>query len=203
MRRLFVLFALGLLTASCDDDLVDIPAAASPPPPSEIMPLAVGNTWWTTSIDRYSVPGETLTVSIRRQVVQDTVVNGETWYYLVIGDTTPRKIGHWAANRDDGYYGVDRRDASFTPFLQVLYPCRAGDRYPHGDDTVVVAATDAVIEVGGTEYTCQEHCLRTGQDSMVQYFVPGLGAVLSKIFLEVDSNQSEDIEELLDSAHIN
>lgn len=196
--RCSLLLAIVLISVvSCSDDK----STGGDGTPTYIVPLAVGNRWWGTVINR---TGDTPDTSSGYQVIsKDSVVNDETWYRLTINEAAPRPLGVWRANRPDGHYRLDHDNLEWVAKLEILYPCREGDQYNRGNYPVTVVATGVPVTAGGRTYRCQVHCLELPTDSVVQYLAPGVGMVRAETFLDGNHGPEPDFEYWLDSAVIN
>lgn len=155
---------LALAVAGCDS----APAIDLPPAPSPVLPLAVGTEWTlaqTTTV-RYDDAGAVEDTSeagagraLTLTVARDTVVAGETWYFV----ETTGPAGHsvfdgasWFANRGGGLYRWQEspEDAERVYAIGV----------PEGEPflvtpllTAVLTDDDAQVEVGSETVVARQY----------------------------------------------
>ena len=163
---------LGVLFIALNFNCSDNSNPSGVLPPTEIIPLAVGNTWThigTVYADTIGNVSYIDTVTI--QFTGDTIINKHTWF-------CEKRMGPYHTNMADGYYVYDR-EAMDTIKLYYPYPCKVGDKSFMWE----VVNTDTQITVPKGKYSCilyEDKFESENHQYLLQMFVaPGRGWVKS------------------------
>ena len=177
-QAIILMLLLAALMWACADDDKPVGSLSAD---RQLVPLTIGNTWWATSYVYYVPEDSVELVPATIRVVDDTVVNGQTWYDFSTHSEGPRRMRNWSQNRPDGFYRLVRGSEGLEEHYEFKYPADAGEYFLRGQDTVRVLATDSIVTVGGHQFWCHVYYSRSVRDGVRFYYflVPGLGYIKS------------------------
>jgi hypothetical protein len=171
MPRLFFALFAGLLLAGCDASdplgsdsslndrdaergLPSLDRAALHP---ALLPLAVGRAW-VFERAHIRLDGTVSSTGLDTlRVASDTLIAGETWYFLDAPGFQARTCltGYYTTRDGDVWHWPDTSDGA--PYRQYLYPALPGATYPYEQPeavaTATVEATDAPLEVPAGQFS--------------------------------------------------
>ena len=191
MKKIIILILMAAMVGCGGDnkesetaDIENQPAtAAEIGDTTQIMPLALGNSW----IYQYSlfdtVIKEFKPISVDTFLVTgDTVVDDETWYF--VKTMTPE--GGRVINRSDGLWQYRQE---VEPFLFLKFPVEKGDEY-----VTMIGPTQVVNRVNGVgvdisvpagQFKCYKYSHFVKQHNLVVdfYYQPGVGGVKMELYV--------------------
>lgn len=148
----------------------------------EIIPLNVGNTWEYT-ITLYDSTGNVKNTSIEyRQIISDTLVEGERWYKANF-------LGYYIANRSDGVWQRNLRfpyigesQELSDPFLRIPFPLELNESITIRSQTYTLLSNDIKVTVPAGTFTCYLYRLNLppsvgGVSEYFLYYSPGVGLI--------------------------
>jgi hypothetical protein len=166
-----VLVMLTLLFACGKDN------STNPGPTTQIMPLKIGNSW-TFSRATFDANGHTVIIdTLTETIVRDTIINNERWYIALLssGDSSRTDL---MTNRADGLWGRRYDEA----FIAINYPMAVGDTL--GDDGLFMTleSDTTSITVPAGDFSCYNYHLFGSNIDIYNYYSPGIGQIMLRIF---------------------
>lgn len=193
MRLVLLLLLTTLLMSSgCDRSRGILDNSSS----GEIIPLKVGNRW-VYKLTQFDEEGDVLgSDQYAARVDRDTVLNNETWYFLVDAN----RILALATNRADGYWVREVTVLAGAvvgvgePYLSAKYPATVGEMYPNDDDYVTtVTSTGTEVSIPAGAHDCYQYLRMSATrpyESTFYYRAPGVGTVLQELFASAGDTSS-------------
>jgi hypothetical protein len=162
------LLLLILLAASCDK-------STNPKPPDVLIPLAIGNQW-EYAITDYDTNSVVISVdTVLLEIVKDTVIQNMTFYIITADGIRDPEI-FWPSNQSDGVWLFILADSTMA--LAFEYPASVGDRITFGQDSMVVAHSNASVAVPAATFQCyQYNQYSSNLLEQIWYFSPNVGLV--------------------------
>ncbi len=171
-----ILVMLTLLVACGKDD------STNPGPATQIMPLKIGNTW-SYSRATFDANGNTVAFdTLTETIVRDTIINNERWYIalLTAGDSSRTDL---MTNRADGLWGR-RHDEDF---IAINYPMAVGDTFDQGGLVMTLESDTSSTTVPAGDFTCYKYHLYGYNIDIYNYYSPGIGQIMLRIY-DVETN---------------
>ena len=202
---LSILISCAILIGCGSNDTDTTSKSATPPPQSQqtttaaaqqpaltegaaLMPLAVGNRWTYQMAMLDTLTGKmTLAGQSVYEVMRDTAMTGETWYFM--SGMGPN--GTWVTNRADGFWIIS---PTRQPMLLAKYPGQVGEEFTRitGPATIInrIAEVSVITPVGAGTYSCYKYAQEFGGPSRTSYnyYSPGVGMVKMEVMNETLSH---------------
>jgi hypothetical protein len=166
-----VLVMLTLLFACGKDN------STNPGPATQIMPLKIGN-FWTYSRTTFNTNGNIVAFdTLTETIVRDTIINNERWYIALLssGDSSRTDL---MTNRADGLWGR-RHDEDF---IAINYPMTVGDTLSDAGLFMTLESDTSSITVPAGDFTCHNYHLFGYNIDIYNYYSPGIGQIMLRIF---------------------
>lgn len=175
MRWVYGLLLVLLLSSGCGDDNKVI----SPSEKIQIWPLKVGNQWTYEETVLDSAGNVVNADTSVWEVVQDTLILGETWYILTIDGVVDSEFSP-VANRGDGLWQGGPSGA-----LVFKYPAAVDDTCMLGTDTAIVESITDTITVPGGTFVCYNYkwvgnSYNGERPYQFHYMSPGIGFIMAE-----------------------
>ena len=164
---------------------------STPTTQQQTFPLAIGNTWLTL-YTIYDTTGSMMgTISDTARVASDTVVSGETWYFI---SSQVSKGPIYYANEANGVWELTL--GSSSPTLLYKYPANVGDTWSvqgsgFSFNQGSLHSNNASITVPKGTYACYDYrMLENSQLIEEAYFYAGVGVVQLDSYSSTNSGRS-------------